>query len=621
MSSLFAVPKLEIARRSDGSLIAASADPLRSSPRAVGVWLQHWAQVDGKRTFLAQRDESGGWQRLSYGEAYRRVLAAASGLLRNAESRPGPVAILSDNSLDHAVLMLAAMQVGIPVATISTAYSLASKDHAKLGKLIQELAPGVIYVADAQVYGAALSAIAPLHRAHVVASSHAGGDVHRLSDLMTTTQAEAVRRAFDRVTPDTVGKILYTSGSTGEPKGVLNTQRMLCSNQQARVQVWPFLETTPPVIVDWLPWNHTFGANHNFNMVLRNGGTLYIDGGRPMPGLFDTSLANLREIAPTLYFNVPRGYDMLVGALREDPALREHFFSRLQMLFYAAAALPQHLWDALRELSQQTLGHEIPMVSAWGTTETAPLATDCHFQAESSGNIGLPVPGTELKLLPLGATEAGAAAASSGAQAGSFEIRVRGPNITPGYFKRPSLSAQAFDDDGFYITGDAVRFADPARPEAGLIFGGRIAEDFKLSTGTWVNVGGARIRALECLAPVAQDLVIAGHDRDHLAFLIFPNLAACRQIASLPADADVVEVLQHTAVRAATRAGMHRLKALGGGSSMYAPRGVLLAEPPHIDAGEITDKGYINQRAVLNRRAQQVERLYAEPPEACIITL
>lgn len=434
------------------------------------------------------------------------------------------------------------------------------------------------------------------------------GAVQPFSVLLGSADDAAVHAAFAALTPDTVAKILYTSGSTGEPKGVLNTQRMLCSNQQGREQIWPFLAYTPPVIVDWLPWNHTFGANHNFNLVLRNGGTLYIDGGRPMPGQFEASLRNVRELSPNLYFNVPRGYDMLVSALREDDALCRHFFSSVRVLFYAAAALPQHLWDGLIELSTRALGRPVPMVSAWGTTETAPLATDCHFQAPRSGNIGVPLPGVELKLIPVGseATDAGADASTT-----AYEIRVRGPNITPGYFKRPEQTARAFDEEQFYITGDAVRFADPARPEAGLVFGGRTSEDFKLSTGTWVHVGGLRVRAVECLAPIAQDVVVAGHDRDHVAFLVFPNVVACRALAGLSTDATTEAVIAHAAVREAVRAGLCTLRAQGGGSSMFAVRALLMSEPPNIDGGEITDKGYINQRAVLARRVALVESLFS----------
>ena len=353
---------------------------------------------------------------------------------------------------------------------------------------------------------------------------------------LSPRRAAAVASAFDAVTPDTVAKILFTSGSTAEPKGVINTHRMLCSSQQAKAQVWPFLETQPPVLVDWLPWNHTFGGNHNFNLVLRNGGTLYIDGGRPVPSQFARSLENLRDIAPTLYVNVPRGFELLVPALQGDPQLRERFFSRLQLIFYAAASLPSHLWDALIELSIRATGAPVPLVSAWGSTETAPLATDCHFQAPQPGVIGLPVPGCELKLLANGA---------------KWEVRVRGANVFPGYWGEPNLTARHFDEEGFYRIGDAVRFADEAAPERGLVFDGRISEDFKLTTGTWVSVGNLRVRAVAALAPIAQDVVVAGHERSEVRFLIFPNIAACRTLCpDLTHDTPVAEVLAHPRVRA-----------------------------------------------------------------------
>jgi feruloyl-CoA synthase len=361
------------------------------------------------------------------------------------------------------------------------------------------------------------------------------------------------------------------------------------------------------VIVDWLPWSHTFGANHNFNLVLRNGGTLYIDGGRPLPQLFNQTVANLSEIAPTIYFNVPRGYDMLVTALRRDDRLRENFFSRLQIVFYAAAALPQHLWEALDRLARETTGGPIPMTSGWGSTETAPLASDCHFQATRSGVIGLPAPGTELALVPNG---------------NKLEVRVRGPNVTPGYWRRPDLTAANFDQDGFYRIGDAVRLVDPERPEQGLLFDGRVAEDFKLDSGTWVNVGMLRVAAIAALAPVAQDIAVAGHDRREIGFLIFPNLTACRGLAAdLPADASADQVLVHPAVRDTVRRGLEALRVDAQGSSGFATRALLLVEPPSIDAGEITDKGYLNQRAVLNHRAVLVEALYGQGNPPAVIRL
>jgi feruloyl-CoA synthase len=425
----------------------------------------------------------------------------------------------------------------------------------------------------------------------------------RSAEVLATPDSDAVTRAFAAITPDTIAKFLFTSGSTGAPKAVINTHGMLASNQAAKAQVWPFLERSELVVLDWLPWSHTFGANHNFNMVLRNGGTLYIDQGKPAPGLFAASLDNLRSVIPSVYFNVPRGFDMLIGALREDEALRKKFFENVRFVFYAAAALPQTAWDALEDLSIKTTGHAIPMVSAWGSTETSPLATDCHFLAGRPGNIGVPVPGTELKLVRSGE---------------KLEVRVRGPNVTPGYWKAPALTAAAFDEEGFYRIGDAVKLADAERPERGLFFDGRISEDFKLSSGTWVTVGMLRVAAVAALAPLAQDIVIAGHDADDVRFLVFPNVATCRALSGLPETAPVAEVLAHPKVRAGISQGLAKLKAQNSGSAGHATRALLLADPPSIDGGEITDKGYINQRAVLDRRADALATLRDDASTAWI---
>jgi feruloyl-CoA synthase len=385
---------------------------------------------------------------------------------------------------------------------------------------------------------------------------------------------------------------------------VINTQRMLCSNQQALAQAWPFFDE-PPVLVDWLPWHHTYGGNHNFNLVLRNGGTLYIDRGRPLPGQFEETLANLREIAPTLSLNVPRAYGLLVGALRTDAALRERFFSRLRLISYAGAALPQHVWQSLQALAQQALGRAVVQNSSWGLTETAPTATTCHTQPERAGIIGLPVASCELKLVPNG---------------DKLEARVRGPNVTPGYWRDQTLTAASFDDEGFFKTGDALRFVDPERPECGLLFDGRVGEDFKLSTATWVNVGALRLDAIAALSPVAEDVVVAGHDRDEIGLLIFPNLEACRRLCSeLPSDAAPASILEHPTVRARVGAGLALLARNSSGSSRCARRALLMPEPPSIDAGEVTDKGYINQRAVLLRRAALVATLYQVPLDSRVI--
>lgn len=603
--TLFAAPQTHVERRGDGSLIVTNPVPLPEPARCIGDWLVQWAKKTPGHVFLAERASSAdAWRRVSYADALASVRSIASALLARGLSADRPVAILSDNGIDHALLALAAMHAGVPVATISPAYSLMSKDHEKLRSMIELLAPGLVYVADETAFAPALAAIAEPGDFTVVASRPSGtGMAMSFADLAASPVSASADAAFAGITPDTVARYLFTSGSTGLPKAVINTHRMLTSNQEAKALVWPFLEEQPPVVLDWLPWSHTFGANHNFNMVLRNGGTLYIDCGKPAPPLFHHTIANLKDVGPDICFNVPRGYDMLVEALREDEDLRRSFFSRTKLIFYAGAALPQNLWGALETMSRETVGHVVPMVSAWGSTETAPLATDCHFQADRSGNIGVPVPGTELKLVP---------------SSDKLEIRVRGPNVTPGYLKNPEMTAKAFDDEGFYCIGDAVRFADPDRPEAGLFFDGRVAEDFKLMSGTWVSVGDLRVQGIAALDPVAQDIVVTGHDTEEVGFLVFPNLPACRRLAGLGDDAPVRDVLDHPAVRDHVRGGLQRLKARGGGSSRYATRARLLETMPAVDAGEITDKGYVNQRAVLQRRAGEVVLLQGDDPSAYV---
>ena len=596
-ASLFATPRTVAEHRTDGSIVLRSPQPLRDGGRCTGDWLEQWARQTPDTIFLAERDSADTpWATMTYAGALRRVRAAASWILAQGLSAERPVVILSDNSIDHALFALAAQHVGVPSAAISPAYSLMSRDFDKLKSMISLLQPGAIYVSATKPFAAALAAIKPLHEAQIISGKSGDADALAFRDIAATPETGDVAGAFAAVTPDTIAKFLFTSGSTGTPKAVINTQRMLTSSQQAKAQTWTFLDQAGSdlVILDWLPWSHTFGANHNFNLVLRNGGSLYIDGGKPAPGLFTTSLANLRSVMPTVYFNVPRGFDMLIAALRGDERLRRRFFSEVKFAFYAGAALPQNLWDALEQLSIETVGQPLPMVSAWGSTETSPLATDCHFLADCSGNIGVPIPGTELKLVASG---------------DKLEVRVRGPNVTPGYWKAPELTKQAFDEEGFYLIGDAVKLADAARPERGLFFDGRVAEDFKLNSGTWVNVGTLRVAGIAALAPLAQDIVVAGHGGDEVRFLVFPNVVACRAHAGLPETASVSDVLGHDRVRTAIAQGLAKLKQQGANSSGHATRALLLVEPPSVDGGEITDKGYINQRAVLTRRADAVMRL------------
>jgi feruloyl-CoA synthase len=602
--SLFAAPAIVAERRADGSTIVRSTTPLKPAARCVGDWLEHWAGTAPDRIFLGERAGEAPWTTVTYGEARRKVRAIAAWILAQGLSAERPLAVLSDNSVDHALLGLGAMHAGVPIAAISPAYSLMSKDFDKLRSMIELLEPGAIYVSGTKPFAAALAAIEPLHTAAIVSGAADDGAIS-FHSIAATPETPDVARAFAAVTPYTIAKFLFTSGSTGTPKAVINTQRMLTSSQQAKAQTWRFLEGAGEdlVILDWLPWSHTFGANHNFNLVLRNGGTLYVDGGKPAPGLFNASLANLRSVVPTVYFNVPRGFDMLIAALRGDDELRQKFFGGVKFAFYAGAALPQNLWDALEELSIKTVGRRLPMVSAWGSTETSPLATDCHFLARRSGNIGVPIPGTELKLVPSG---------------DKLEVRVRGPNVTPGYWKSPELTAQVFDAEGFYLIGDAVKFADPARPDLGLFFDGRVAEDFKLNSGTWVSVGTLRVAGIAALAPLAQDIVVTGHGGDEVRFLVFPNIAACRAHAGLPEQATPDEVIGHDKVRAAIGEGLAKLKAQSPNSSGHATRALLLAEPASVDGSEITDKGYINQRAVLTRRAAAVSALNEDSSRAWI---
>ncbi len=604
----FAEAAVKVEQRPDGTMILRSPQPLGDYPRVVGVWLEAWAARAPDRPFLAERDGSGGWRRVAYAAALAEVRAIGQALLDRGLGPSRPVMILSDNGIDHALLMLAAMHVGIPVVPVSTAYSRISRDFARLRAARDLVAPGLIFADDGERYAPALTAIG-LGEAELVVTSHPprGMPATDFAALRATRPTATVDAAFAALGLDTVAKILLTSGSTGEPKGVINTQRMLCSNQAAYALAWPFLAERPPVLLDWLPWNHTFGGNSDFNMVLSNGGTLYIDDGRPVPGLIDKSVANLREIAPTLYLNVPRAFGLMLDPLERDAELARNFFRELDLILYAGAALPQSLWERLEALALRTVGETVAMVSAWGTTETAPLATVVHYPIARAGNIGLPAPGCEIKLVPAG---------------DKLEIRVRGPNITPGYWRRPDLTAAAFDEEDYYRPGDAARLEDPAEPRRGIVFDGRLGENFKLSSGTWVSVGALRVALVAACAPLVEDAVIAGHDRDEIGLLVFPSLAGCRGLCPhLAADAPLAALIAASPLRAALAAALARHNAGAGGSSHRIARALLMEHPPSIDRGEITDKGYINQRAVLTNRAALVERLYDDPPGADVVVV
>ncbi len=577
---IFASPDVERVNRADGSVLLRSRVPLRDVEPTVGSWLLARAAETPDRVFLAERpggDLAEPWSTATYGQTYQVARRLGQSLLDRGLGPGRPLAVLSGASIRHGQLMLACHLVGVPIVPISTAYSLIADDLAKVRHIINQTRPGAVFAETSAGFDRVLRT---LDDGQVVTGDGQIGT--SFSDLASTAATDDVDETAARLGPDDVAKILYTSGSTGMPKGVLTTHRMLCSNQAAMSLVWPFLAETPPVVCDWLPWSHTFGSSHNVNMVLANGGTMYIDAGKPAPGLFRTTVANLVDVRPTISFNVPAGYARLVDHIESDADVAAAFFDRLQLIFYAAAALPQDIWRRLEAVSRATTGRAVPMTSSWGLTETAPAASTAHFPLTQAGNIGTPLPGVTFKLVPSG---------------DKTEVRIAGDCVTPGYLDDPERTSQAFDDEGYLITGDAVVYADPDDPDAGIVFDGRVAEDFKLTTGTWVSVGMLRPAILAATSPLLMDCVVTGHDRDFLGLLIW--LA--------PGQQDTPELRRRLVDR------LQRHNAENGNSSSTRIRRVLiLADPPSIDLGETTDKGYINQRAVLEARRDQVEELYGD---------
>ena len=567
----FAPPDIAAERRADGSWVLRSRTPLGPYERSVGAVLARHGRERPDADLLCERDAQGTWRRVTYGQAWQAARALGQALLDRGLGPERPAMVLSGNSVDHGLLMLGCHLAGVPFVPVSAAYSLQSADFATLAHVVRRTAPGLVYVASVAPHARALDAL-HLGDATLV-SSAPGDDALAFGDLAATPPGEGIDAAAAAVGPDTVAKILFTSGSTGRPKGVVTTHRMLCCNQQMIRQVWPFTAEEPVVLLDWLPWSHTFGGNHNVGLVLWSGGTLYIDGGRPAPGLIETTLANLRDVSPTAYFSVPAGFAALLPHLEADPELAERFFARLRLILYAGAALPQAAWDRVDALARRTRAQPIPLTSSWGSTETAPMATTAHFPLDGPGCIGVPVPGVTVKLVP---------------DERSLELRVKGPNVTPGYLGEPEQTAAAFDDEGFYRMGDAGRFLDPEHPERGIVFDGRVAEDFKLATGTWVNVGTVRTALVSAGGGLIRDAVLTGHDGPELGALVWLT-------------ADDVDGL---------RAAVDKHNAAHPQSSARIGRVLVLAEPPSIDDGEITDKGYVNQRAVLAHRAHDVARLH-----------
>jgi len=603
----FGDPAVTIERRDDGTIYLRPKIALGEYPARLTDRLHHWAGAEPNRIFMAERDGGRGWRQITYSELLTSSRHIASSLLARGLSAERPLVILSGNSIDHALISFGALYAGIPFCPVSPAYSLISKDYGKLSFLMKLLTPGLVFVDDADQFADALEANIPL--GVEIAASYgalAGREVTRLADLMAAPLHARLDAAHDRIGPDTIAKFLLTSGSTGNPKAVINTQRMICANQVMVREAMAFLKDEPPVIVDWLPWNHTFGGNHNIGLTLYNGGSMYLDAGKPMPGGIEETVRNLREISPTVYFNVPKGYESLLPYLRDDQALRAKFFASLHAMFFSGAALSPFVWNSLDELSVKETGCRVPMLTGLGATETAPFFMSVNPRTSRSGHIGLPVSGNDAKLVP---------------NNGKLEVRAKGPNVTPGYWRQPELTAKAFDEEGFYKFGDAIKPAVADDLHAGFDFDGRIAEDFKLASGTWVSVGPLRARFIAASAPLVRDVVIAGINRDEVSALVILDLDGCRLInPTLPFD-DIAATAADPLIRDAFRERLTRFLATSTGSSTRITRAILLDTPLSIDRGEVTDKGSINQRAVLDHRLGLIEELYAPTPGAHVITL
>jgi feruloyl-CoA synthase len=603
----FGDPDVSVDRRDDGTIYLRPKKPLGEYPVRLTSRLHHWARLEPNRIFMAERSTGGGWRQITYAQLLASTRRIASALLARGLSAEEPILILSGNSIDHALVAFGALYAGIPFCPVSPAYSLISKDYGKLGFVMKLLTPALVFADDATKFADALAANVPAS-AEIVASHGAvpGRDVTSLADLLATPEHPSLDAINDAIGPDTIAKFLLTSGSTGNPKAVINTQRMLCANQVMLRETLAFLKDEPPVIVDWLPWNHTFGGNHNVGLTLYNGGSMYLDEGKPMPGGIEETVRNLREISPTVYFNVPKGYESLLPYLRDDQALRAKFFHRLHAMFFSGAALSPHVWNSLDELAVREKGFRVPMLTGLGATETAPFFMSVRPDTSRSGHVGLPVLGNDAKLVP---------------NNGKLEVRAKGPNVTPGYWRQPELTAKAFDEEGFYKFGDALKLAVADDFDAGFDFDGRIAEDFKLASGTWVSVGPLRARFIAASAPLVRDVVIAGLNRDEISALVVLDLDGCRLVNPELPPGDIAAAAANPKIRAAFFERFAKFLTTSTGSSTRITRAALLDTPLSIDRGEVTDKGSINQRAVLEHRGALVEELYAPTPPAYVMTL
>ncbi|MBD8890792.1 feruloyl-CoA synthase [Roseibium litorale] len=597
-------PEIRWETRENGATYVWREDELGPYPDRITERLEHWAKATPDQTWIAARDKDGNWRKVSYSQALATVRSIAQGLMNLGLGPDHPVLILSGNSIEHALIALAAQHVGIPSAAVAPAYALISEDYAKLKDIAAQITPGAVFADKAEGYDRAVSTVFDASVAAIAAEGNfSGRPTISFADLAATPATDAVDTAAAKVGPDTVAKFLFTSGTTGSPKAVIQTQRMMCANQAMVADCYAFLTQEPPVIVDWAPWNHVASGNKVFNMALYHGGTFYIDEGKPTPKGIAETLKNLKEISPTWYFNVPSGYEMLIHAMESDDQLRQNFFKNLKMMMYAGAGMAQHTWDDLIALSARTAGYPINLVTGLGATETAPFSLAITETQPSPGNVGIPARGITLKLVPNG---------------GKLEARLKGPNVTPGYWRNAELTANAFDDEGFYCLGDALRYAVPGDPSKGFYFDGRIAENFKLQTGTWVAVGALRATLVNDLGGLIRDCVITGENHEELGALVLPALPAMRAFLGADAPEDNAEVLAHPKLRQelSARLGAHGRKATG--SATRITRLIFLDSEPSFDRGEITEKGSLNQRAILAHRAELVDRLYNDGPDVIL---
>ena len=596
----FGVTRVALRDGPPGVHYLRAEQPLQDHPARMTDRLQHWVQVAPERIFMARREKlagggTGDWVKVSYAQAWASARSIAQGLINRGLSAERPVVILSENDLEHALLALGCLVAGVPYVPTSPAYSLISQDFDKLRHVLKTVTPGLVFAADAARYGKAITSAVGADVEVVLTSGALDGRASlAFAELVATPATAQVETATAATGPDTIVKFLFTSGSTKLPKAVINTQSMWCANQQQMAQSMPVLLQEPLVLVDWLPWNHTFGGNHNFGMVLYHGGTLYIDDGKPTPALTAETLRNLREIAPTVYFNVPTGFEAIANAMQTDAVLRKNLLSRVKMFFYAGAALAQPVWDSLFESAEQEVGERIVMTTGLGMTESGPFGIFVTNPNVKAGDLGVPTPGMELKLVDM---------------EGKTEVRYRGPNITQGYWRAPEETAAHFDEEGFFCTGDAVKWIDDTDVHQGLKFDGRIAEDFKLATGTFVSVGPLRAKIIAAGAPYIQDVVLTGINLKEVGAMVFPTQAV-RALSGLDTSAPMADVLSSAPVIAQFQKVLDALAQSATGSASRVARMCLLAEPPTIDRSEVTDKGSINQRAVLMHRAQTVDALH-----------